>query len=123
MRDDKPQLLLARVSELTGELTRTTWSIPLEIMYATPNDLDSDSTNSDKSHKSKMKATLVQNIRRVNLLQSMLTAFTMFIAFSAIGSGWRDIVKDIMVDFSYQRLLFILTVPAHLWLGLVSSET
>ena len=100
------------------KLTRTAWPASLQITGPK----DADGINKEKSCNDRARVKSDKNTRRVNLLQSILTAFTIFVALSAIASGWRDVVRDTMVDFSYQRLLFIITIPAHLWLGLVNKN-
>ena len=119
--DDEPQHLLARAAKVLKELMETVWQTPSEAYSVENKGSDAESTNSGNPPSCMIRAAPVQDARRVNLLQPILTAFTMFIAFGAIGSGWRNVIIDIMIDFSYLRLMFIITVPAHLWLGLVNE--
>ena len=59
--------------------------------------------------------------RRPVLIQSYLTAATLFLITAALGTGWKNVVVELMVDHSYIRLAFILVVPLQFWLALVSS--
>lgn len=59
--------------------------------------------------------------RRPVLIQSILTGATLFLITAALGTGWKNIVVELMVDHSYIRLAFILVVPLQFWLALVSS--
>lgn len=60
--------------------------------------------------------------RRPVLIQSYLTAATLFLITAALGTGWKNIVVELMVDHSYIRLAFIFVVPLQVWLALVSNS-
>ena len=58
--------------------------------------------------------------RKPVLIQAILTAATLFLIIAALGTGWKAIVVELMVDKSYIRLAFIFVVPLQIWLALVS---
>lgn len=60
--------------------------------------------------------------RKTVLNQAILTAITLFLIIAALGSGWRQIAIQIMVDHNWLRLAFIIVVPLQIWLALVSCE-
>ena len=64
--------------------------------------------------------TMTEPPRRPVLIQSILTGATLFLITAALGTGWKNIVIELMVDHSYIRLAFILVVPLQFWLALVS---
>ena len=64
--------------------------------------------------------TTTEPARRPVLIQSILTGATLFLIIAALGTGWKNIVVELMVDHSYIRLAFIFVVPLQFWLALVS---
>jgi cellulose synthase/poly-beta-1,6-N-acetylglucosamine synthase-like glycosyltransferase len=56
--------------------------------------------------------------RRVAVFHAILTAFTLALMMTALGSGWRQIAVEIDYDHSYLRLAFIAVMPLQAWLGL-----
>ena len=69
-----------------------------------------------------MEEAAAEPPRRPVLIQSYLTAATLFLITAALGTGWKNIVVELMVDHSYIRLAFILVVPLQFWLALVSNS-
>ena len=58
--------------------------------------------------------------RSTRLFQPILIAVAAILAMGTIGIGWRKIVIELGVDHAWLRLVFIVVVPAQLWLGWVS---
>ena len=58
-------------------------------------------------------------LRRPVLIQAMLTAATLILITTAIGSGWRQIAIEVAIDESYVRLAFLIAAPFQIWLALV----
>lgn len=61
----------------------------------------------------------VEQPRKIILTQALLTAITMFLIIAAMGSGWRQMAIEIMVDHSYLRLAILVVVPIQIWLAMV----
>jgi hypothetical protein len=65
---------------------------------------------------------LTEAPRKVVLIQAVLCAITIILIIAALGSGWRQIAIQIMVDHNWVRLAFILVMPLQIWLALVRSS-
>lgn len=61
--------------------------------------------------------------RPVVLIQPILTAITLILLISAIGSGWRQIAIEVKVDRSWLRLAFAVVVPLQCWLALFFMQS
>ena len=59
--------------------------------------------------------------RRIVLNQAVLTAMTLILIIAALGSGWRQMAVEIVVDQSYLRLAILVVVPLQIWLALVGN--
>lgn len=57
--------------------------------------------------------------RPVMLWQCFHTALCILLTSAALGAGYRQLALEIMVDHNYIRLLFVLVLPAQVWLALV----
>ena len=57
--------------------------------------------------------------RPILLLQPLHTAICLLLTTAALGAGYRQMALEIMVDHNYIRLLFVLVLPAQIWLALV----
>ena len=57
--------------------------------------------------------------RKIVLTQAILTGLTLMMLVAAIGSGWRNIAQEIMIDGSMFRVAFAAIVPLQVWLALV----
>ncbi|KAF2020282.1 hypothetical protein BU24DRAFT_366132 [Aaosphaeria arxii CBS 175.79] len=56
--------------------------------------------------------------RRLVLNQSVLTAATLTLVLSAIGSGWRNIAIELLVDRNWIRMGFLACLFPQIWLAL-----
>jgi hypothetical protein len=57
--------------------------------------------------------------RRLQLFQCIYTAFAILLLTAAIGSGFRQIAVQQVQDPDWLRLIFLITLPAQIWLSLV----
>ena len=62
---------------------------------------------------------LIEGPRKVVLNQSVITAITLILIIAALGTGWRNLAVQTVVDHSYLRMALILVVPLQIWLALV----
>lgn len=62
----------------------------------------------------------VEKPRQIVLIQACQTGVTLFLAIAALGSGWRQMAIEVMVDNSFLRLAILVVVPIQIWLALVS---
>lgn len=61
----------------------------------------------------------VEPPRKAVLIQSVLCALTLILIILALGTGWRKIAIEIVVDKKWIRLAFLLVTPLQIWLALV----
>lgn len=118
--DDDPRHLLARAKDIQESLMATVWPEENE-----EEDFESDKEKaaninveevSDDGRSAKMGGA--EKPRRIVLNQSILTACTLFLVTLSIGAGWVQIAKEIYLDGNYLRILFLLALPAQVWLAL-----
>lgn len=62
---------------------------------------------------------LAEGPRKLVLNQSVLAAITLILIVAALGTGWRHVVVETVVDHSYLRMAFFIVVPLQVWLALV----
>ncbi|KAI4205228.1 MAG: hypothetical protein LQ350_000550 [Teloschistes chrysophthalmus] len=65
----------------------------------------------------------VEKPRPLILIQATQTGITLFLAIAALGSGWRQMAIEIMVDNSFLRLAILVVVPIQLWLALFFMQS
>ena len=120
--DDEPKHLLVRARNIEQQLMRMVWKPD-----ATPYD--------EKTNKS--QTVLVTEVaydgeedeaggeeqrekpRKTVMIQAVLCALTLIVLLLAIGSGWRQIAIELVMDHSMLRLAFAAVVPLQMWLALV----
>jgi hypothetical protein len=65
------------------------------------------------------EATGEEKPRRLQLFQCIYTAIAILLLIAAIGSGFRQIAVQQVQDPNWLRLIFIIALPAQIWLSLV----
>jgi hypothetical protein len=130
--DDDPNHLLTRAQGIEDHLMSLIWNLGEEenekINIAVPNKAASltagiyvkeifspQNSNSDE--------ILAEPPRKIVLIQPVLTAVTLILMLAAIGSGWRYIAMELMVDHNWIRLAFLVVVPLQIWLALVNPAS
>jgi hypothetical protein len=58
--------------------------------------------------------------RRIPLWQTIYTTLAIMLLITCIAFGYRKVAIEIVDDPSWLRMLFVLVLPASVWLGLVS---
>ncbi|KAK3709095.1 hypothetical protein LTR37_011074 [Vermiconidia calcicola] len=115
--DDEPRHLLDRAHKIEKQL--------MEMIWTGNNDIFSDEKAFDAITEAQVNANEdniergeVEQRRPISLLMPLLSAFTLCLTVTALGSGYRLIAIEILVDHSYLRLAFIAAMPAQIWLAL-----
>ncbi|EXJ85841.1 hypothetical protein A1O1_06210 [Capronia coronata CBS 617.96] len=125
--DDDPNHIMRRVQGLMDQLIGMVWKEETgdDDESATPAMSAMPSTVNLNGKEDSQESELTNSIppRRVVLIQSVLTALTLVLLLSAIGSGWREIAVEIKVDKAWVRLAFILVVPLQCWLALFFMQS
>ena len=115
--DDDPKHLLIRAKEIENQLLKMIWesdtSEPLDEKK------DTDVNVNEVSSDSNFDPEAIVRPRKLVLTQCILTGLTLMLLVSAIGSGWRNIAQEIMIDGSMMRVVFAAIVPLQVWLALV----
>lgn len=74
----------------------------------------------DSSVRYENEATIAEEgPRRLQLFQCTYTGLAIVLLIAAIGTGFRQIALQHMQDPNWLRLLFLIALPAQLWLSLV----
>ena len=121
--DDAPKHLLSRAQDIEKQLMAMIWQ--------------DDSPYDEKANKS--QSVLINEYpiqtedgemvsedlapekpRKLVLIQATLCGLTLALLIAAIGSGWRQITNELLVDHQMLRLAFAVVVPFQCWLALVS---
>lgn len=122
--DDEPRNLLKRTKDIQQQLMDMIWQedSPYQNEKQTGKDSNGVSVTEfavDSEHGDISQEDLTEKPRRTVLIQPILTGVTLFLIIAALGSGWRELVVELVVDKSWLRLAFLLVVPLQIWLGLV----
>ncbi|KAK6387753.1 hypothetical protein LTS17_001022 [Exophiala oligosperma] len=132
--DDDPNHVLKRVQGIEEQLISMVWKEEMDddesvgpvgggsaMPSTTHLNPDNDGGSSDLEQQNQVGAVAPR--RQVVLIQSILTAVTLVLLVVAIGSGWRQIAIEIMVDKNWMRLAFLLVVPFQCWLALFFMQS
>lgn len=122
--DDEPRNVLKRAKDIQQQLMDMIWQedSPYQNEKPTGKDLQGGSVTEfavDSEHGDIAHEDLNEKPRRIVLIQPVLTGITLFLIIAALGSGWRQLAVELVVDKSWLRLAFLLVVPLQIWLGLV----
>jgi len=117
--DDDPKRILQRAEKMEMAIMRMIWGN--ESAYPEENGEKQESVGGTSVNETDTEGQFPEKPRRIVLLQSWLTAFTLMICLTGIGAGWRDIAVEMAIDFDWKRLCFLLVVIPQFWLSLVSS--
>lgn len=124
--DDEPKHLLVRAKNIEDQLMEMVWHADTNSVYdEKPNKSQSVLVTElpDGDYDSEMGSEdLVAKPRKLVMIQAVLCALTILITIAALGSGWRQIVIELMVDKQMLRLAFAVVVPLQFWLALVSGK-
>ncbi|KAI9698880.1 MAG: hypothetical protein M1820_007301 [Bogoriella megaspora] len=112
--DDQPRHILERTRNIETQLMDMIWATEDEEKMGTKppsvmiNEVDSEEDAEQGAITFK---------RRPVLWQPVFTAFALFLAITAMGTGWRQIAVETFVDSTYLRMAFFLACPIQIWLA------
>ena len=124
--DDEPKHLLARADMIEKQLMAMIWDDNSnsaaydEKMNKSQTVLVSEVPQEGSDGEGGYEDLIVEKPRKLVLIQAVLCALTLMLLIAAIGSGWRQIVIELLVDHQVIRLAFAAVVPLQMWLALVS---
>lgn len=130
--DDNPNHLLTRAQNIEDQLMSMIWqqdgeenekastAVPSKVASRAPSVHVKELFSSDNSNV-EIEESLAEPPRKIVLIQPVLTAITLILLLAALGSGWRQITVELMVDHGWIRLAFIVVVPLQIWLALVGA--
>ena len=124
--DDEPTHILQRGKEIEEQLMAMIWKGVEDVdEKATPGGSKRGSRAPSIHIKevtdgdTEASADIIQEEpRRIVLMQSFLCAMTLFLLVAAMGSGWRNIAQEIIIDSTYLRCAILIVVPLQMWLAL-----
>ena len=126
--DDDPNHLLPHAQSIEDQLMNMVWNHDGEDNEKASTAVSSKAASRapsiygkevGRSQDSNSEESLAEPPRKIVLVQPLLTAVTLALIFAAIGSGWRQIAVELMVDSGWIRLAFVVVVPLQIWLALV----
>lgn len=114
--DDEPRHLLDRAQKIEQSLMEMIWDKdtgaddekkePGEVVV---NEVDSEDD---------VELGYVAPPRPIVMWMPIISACTLCLAITAIGSGWEKVAREIFVDGSYIRIAFVLVIIPQIWLAL-----
>jgi hypothetical protein len=122
--DDEPKHLLVRAKMIEQQLMAMIWS-----SEASPYDEKNNKSQSVLVAETPYNGSengivdgeeQKEKPRKLILIQAVQSAMTLTLLIAAIGSGWRQIAIEVLVDNQMLRLAFVVVVPFQCWLALVS---
>ncbi|KAK5129505.1 hypothetical protein LTR08_003196 [Meristemomyces frigidus] len=114
--DDEPRHLLDRANKIEKALMEMIWD-------DSPGETDENKETgsimaNDFSSEDDVELGMVEKPRRIIMWNSILCGCTLFLTTTTIGTGWRAIAKETLVDHDYIRLAFVIVVLPQMWLAL-----
>lgn len=121
--DDEPKHLLVRAQRIEEQLMSMIWDSSSEMdekmTNKSQNVLVTEVPQEGPDGEVVYEELITEKPRKLVLIQATITALTLVLLITAIGSGWRNIIIEIAVDKSMLRLAFAAVVPFQVWLALV----
>jgi len=114
--DDEPRHLLDRAQKIEKSLMEMIWD-------DSPEEADEKKDGgsvmvNEVNSEDDVELGTIEPPRRIVMWMPILSAFTLFLTVLAIGSGWRNVAKEVWIDNDYTRMAFIFVIPAQIWLAL-----
>lgn len=115
--DDDPQKIVGRVQRLEKEVMGAVWGPDPDDITEKKEPVIKTTKLEDEDPESRESKP-----RRLLLNQAIITAITLALALTAIGTGWQRVAIEIAVDHKYNRLALLGVLIPQLWLALVHSS-
>jgi hypothetical protein len=118
--EDDPKKLLDRAQGLQDAIIRMVWGN--EVAFATERAIAKSVGTEFPDHGTDLDE-LEDNQeppRKIRVWQAIYTSTAILMLTVAIGGGWREIGIQQVQAPNWLRLLFLITLPPHVWLSLVS---
>ncbi|KAF2683165.1 hypothetical protein K458DRAFT_341123 [Lentithecium fluviatile CBS 122367] len=113
--EDDPKKLLERAQFIQDSLMKLIWGKE-STLPTTPGEKEPDVNEFE--WESIDQDDKVEKKRPVMLIQAFLTAGTLALVLTALGTGWRNIAVEMKEDPRWIRLAFIGCIIPQFWLGL-----
>ncbi|KAK5164919.1 uncharacterized protein LTR77_009584 [Saxophila tyrrhenica] len=113
--DDEPRHVLDRAQKIEKALVEMIIDTDIEPKGEDETDAASTTIVGDDDNAER---GAVEPPRRKNKLMSFQSAVCIILVCSALGAGWGQIAQELATDHFYPRALFILALPAQIWLAL-----
>ena len=119
--EDDPKKLLDRVNFIQDTLMRMIWENG-GAMGLDEKKEPHISVAPAEGGEIEIEEELEEKPRRPVLIQATLTACTIALVMFALGSGWRHIAVELVVDQNWVRIVFISCMLPQAWLSLVGHN-
>lgn len=119
--EDEPTRLLERAEYIQDALMKMSWKPEPAEEGATEKGAKKPFVKIEEYDETTEEESGVEDKPRETVLwQCIYESITFALVIICIGLGWRRVAVEHVVDPNWMRLLFLVVVPAQIWLGLVS---
>ncbi|CAK3736195.1 hypothetical protein CB0940_11695 [Lecanosticta acicola] len=116
--DDEPRHLLDRAHKIEKALMEMIWDDATSDDYDEKKDGNFTVNEVSADDDDAVERGTIEEPRRVVLWQAVLSGFTLLLTFFCLGTGFKAVAVETIIDHNYIRLAFILVVPLQCWLAL-----
>ncbi|KAF2707819.1 hypothetical protein K504DRAFT_435857 [Pleomassaria siparia CBS 279.74] len=113
--EDDPKRLLEHAGYIQDTLMKMIWEGDPTLGMEDKTDPDVNVLPIDDAEEADLAP---DKERRVILIQAVLTAATIVLVMAAMGSGWRNVAIELVVDGNWIRLAFLACMLPQMWLSL-----
>lgn len=118
--EDEPTRLLERAEYIQDALMKMSWKPDAEENTDEKGDGKKPFVQIEEYDEvTEEEAGMEEKPRETVMWQCIYEAFTIGLMIVCIGLGWRWVAVQHVQDPNYMRMLFIIVVPAQMWVGLV----
>lgn len=118
--EDEPTRLLERAEYIQDALMKMSWKPEPAEEGAVEKDTAKPFIKIEEYEEEAEEEAAEEAPRKIVLWQCIYEAATIALQISCISLGWRWIVVEQLITPNWMRFLFIIVLPAQIWLSLVS---
>lgn len=121
--DDDSAGIVRRAREIESELVQIVWQSGLADGEKSDEPMDEKKTaRVEVKEMDEETGQPVPESRPINLQNTILVCFTLFIVVAFLGAGWRKLVIEVAVDHNYTRLALVLLTPVQVFFTLFFAQ-
>ncbi len=116
--DDEPRHLLDRAAKIEKALIEMIWDNEDEVDEEEAKTEGGTTLNQGAGDDNNIERGAVEVPRKANKLMPIQSGFCVMLVCTALGAGWSHIAVELKTDHYWLRLLFLVALPAQVWLAL-----